>query len=295
MGDPRQRSGTSRLLFAFSFGAAALACTPTDSADASRTAQSRNGPRAEASIAPTLRGTTLGPKQLALTFDDGPGSRTIELSAWLAAEGISVTFFVVGDNVVAHPGVLAHLVADGHRVANHTQHHLDLTSTTAFLPGTDGDQEIFAALADTDALIAPFVTQGRFLFRAPYGAYGSRAHGILHPSAMDKYVGPIGWEIGGKRTTTSAADWACWRNEPQLPTKECGDLYLTQTHAVGHGIVLMHDVDNGDMTNHELTTGVGNTVDMVKYVVPILRAQGYSFVRVTDVPDVAALLPPLPP
>ena len=165
--------------------------------------------RADALSAAPLRGSTLGPKELALTFDDGPGSRTIELSAWLAAEGIHATFFVVGDSVVARPGVLAHLVADGHVVANHSQHHEDLTSTATFPIGAAGDAKLLATIADTDVLVAPFVAADRFLLRAPYGAYGARAHAVLHASAMDKYVGPIGWDIGGERTPTSAADWAC--------------------------------------------------------------------------------------
>jgi len=37
------------------------------------------------------------------------------------------------------------------------------------------------------------------------------------------------------------------------------------------------------------------TVDMVMYIVPILKAEGFSFVRVDKVPDIAAQLPPLEP
>jgi len=276
-------------------GTLATACASNDPAAPPRVDVAPTCSRADALIASTLRGSTLAAKELALTFDDGPGSRTIELSAWLAAQGISATFFVVGENVVARPGVLAALVADGHAVANHTQHHLDLTSTSAFPPGAGGDAAILAALGETDALIAPFVDAERFLFRAPYGAYGARAHGVLDASAMDKYVGPIGWDIGSERTATTAADWACWQNAPTLTTKACGDLYLAEMNAVGRGIVLMHDLDNGNMSNHALESGVGNTIDMVKYLVPILKAQGFTFVKTADVPEIAALLPPPPP
>jgi len=44
----------------------------------------------------------------------------------------------------------------------------------------------------------------------------------------------------------------------------------------------MHDADYGDPTNHSLASGTGNTVDMVKYVVPLLKERGYSFVRLDD-------------
>lgn len=114
--------------------AAALlaACTTHGPSPSPTSVIERTCSRADALVASTLHGTTLAANELALTFDDGPGSRSIELSAWLAAEGISATFFVVGENVLSRPAVLAQLVADGHLVANHTQHHLDLTSAAAF-------------------------------------------------------------------------------------------------------------------------------------------------------------------
>jgi hypothetical protein len=53
----------------------------------------------------------------------------------------------------------------------------------------------------------------------------------------------------------------------------------------------MHDADYGDVANHSLTSGQGNTIDMVKYMVPLLKQQGYSFVRLDEVPDLAAAFP----
>jgi hypothetical protein len=41
-------------------------------------------------------GSSLPPHTLALTFDDGPSERTLELGAYLAAEGIEAGFFVNG-------------------------------------------------------------------------------------------------------------------------------------------------------------------------------------------------------
>mgnify|MGYP000858272697 CR=1 FL=1 len=237
-------------------------------------------------------GTTLDWKQIALTFDDGPGTRTLELSAYLKDEGIQAVFFVVGTAVSSHSAVVAQIAADGHLVANHTQNHLDLTSTAFFPLGQAGDARIVSALADADALIAPYVSHGRFLFRAPFGAWNDRDYAVLHSSAMDKYVGPIRWDIGGQRTSTTAADWACWQEAPTLTTKACGDLYLSEIGIVGRGISLMHDVDNGDIDNHSLTGGVGNTVDMVKYLAPILKTRGYTFVRADAVPAIDADLPP---
>jgi peptidoglycan/xylan/chitin deacetylase (PgdA/CDA1 family) len=262
-----------------------------------------------------LLGTSLGTKQLALTFDDGPGSRTVELSAFLKANGIPAVFFENGHcyapgNPCRYDGaasdaatVLTQLAADGHLVANHTQDHLDLSSTTQFPVTTAGNAALLKELTDTDAIIAPYVPNAWFLFRAPFGSFSSRPYNLLHASPMDKYVGHIGWDIGGNMvgndTTGYAADWACWQN-PNPPnlgvktTKKCGDRYMNQIKAVGRGIVLMHDADYGDVSNTSLTSGKGNTVDMVKYLVPLLKAAGYTFVRADDVPEIRALLPLVP-
>ena len=244
---------------------------------------------AQALSAQQILGTSLPPKTLALTFDDGPGSRTVELASWLAAQNIHVAFFVNGHcfqdgngcgnvNPTRDPAtVLGQVRAHGHFVGNHTQDHLDLTTLR--------DAEILSELAATDAIIAPY-TDSQFLFRAPYGAWNARDYEVLQGSAMQKYVGTIGWDIGGQRTDTSAADWACWR-DPKLTTEECGDLYRMEIDAVSRGIVLMHDADYG--------TPEGNTIDMAKYLVPQLASAGYSFVRVDEIPEVRSLLPPAMP
>lgn len=248
---------------------------------------------AAALTAAPYAGSSLGAKQIALTFDDGPASRTEELSAYLASQGIHAGFFVNGKNLAAHPNALAKLVADGHVVGNHTHDHADLTDKVAFPVTAAGNAKLVTELTATDALIAPFVPSGRFMFRAPYGAFDARDYNVLHASAMDKYVGHIGWDIGSTRTATTAADWACWQYNPQLTSKACGDLYANEIQTVGRGIVLMHDADYGNPNNHVATSGLGNTVDMVKYLVPILKARGYTFVRVDAVPAIASALPPL--
>lgn len=264
-----------------------------------------------------LTGATLANKELALTFDDGPGSRTLELSAFLKANGIRAVFFQNGhcygagnwcrfDGAASDAAtVLSRLVADGHLVANHTQEHSDLSSTAQFPNNAAGDAAILKELTDTDAILAPYVPNKWFLFRAPYGSFGARPYNLLHASAMDKYVGHVGWDIGGSMigndATGYAADWACWQN-PNPPnlgrktSKVCGDRYIHEINAVGKGkgIVLLHDADYGDVANTNINAGTGNTVDMVKYIVPLLKAAGYAFVRADEVPAIEALLPQLP-
>jgi peptidoglycan-N-acetylglucosamine deacetylase len=229
-------------------------------------------------------GTPVAAKRVVLTFDDGPASQTLVLSSWLKGQGIRATFFVSGKNLGGSSGaVLSQLLADGHLVGNHTQNHSDLTTLSG--------SQVVSELASTDALVSPYVASGHFVFRAPYGAWSANDYAALHASAMDKYVGPVKWDIGGGMTSSYAADWDCWQNTSGygvMTSKQCGDRYIREIVDVGRGIVLMHDADYGNPSNHDVTSGQGNTIDMVKYMVPLLKQQGYSFVRLDEVPDIAA-------
>ena len=255
-----------------------------------------------------FNGTSLALKTLSLTFDDGPGPRTKELSIYLKTQNIKATFFMNGArlaatglpnpngiNPVADPaGTLAQVLADGHLVANHTTTHRNLTSE---VPDGQRVQE----LSDTDTDITGFVSpSNHLLFRAPFGAYNGAVFNTLSVSAMNKYIGPIYWEAGGfsDQYPNAAADWACWQgslyagaskvniagagNLGYATTVQCGDAYIKEIDSFGKGIVLMHD---------PYEWAQGSTVDMVKYIVPILVGKGYSFVRLDDVPAIAAALP----
>ncbi len=61
-----------------------------------------------------------------LTFDDGPGEDTEALLDVLARHGVTATFFLVGERVARHQGVLARLVREGHAIGNHSWDHPDL-------------------------------------------------------------------------------------------------------------------------------------------------------------------------
>jgi hypothetical protein len=81
-----------------------------------------------------------------------------------------------------------------------------------------------------------------------------------------------------------------------MTTQQCGDRYMREIVDVGRGIILMHDADYGNPSNHDVQNGKGNTIDMVKYLidgnaalgVSGLAARGYTFVRLDEVPDIAA-------
>ena len=65
-----------------------------------------------------------GPPRVALTFDDGPTPQsTPAVLDSLQRMDAPATFFVVGQNLRAHPHLLARTHAAGHLIANHTHTH----------------------------------------------------------------------------------------------------------------------------------------------------------------------------
>ncbi|MCI4666176.1 MAG: polysaccharide deacetylase family protein [Neomegalonema sp.] len=66
----------------------------------------------------------LRPKEVVLTFDDGPTPRTTRrILATLREFCVKATFFAVGKLARRYPGVLREVLADGHTIAGHTYAH----------------------------------------------------------------------------------------------------------------------------------------------------------------------------
>lgn len=211
------------------------------------------------------RGLDLPSKAITLTFDDGPASRTLELAQYLHAEGIRATFFVVGYQAANRLPVLNTLQQLGHLVANHTNAHPAMTNTN----------NPVAEVQALDTLIAPYITSGIHLFRAPYGDWSGTVASILNSAGLKKYVGSILWDVGGALTSRYSADWNCWSKGHSVAS--CGQGYLNEIEDRGRGIVLMHD-------SHS------KTVDMVKWLVPRIKSRGFRFVRLDQVPNIGAAI-----
>lgn len=246
--------------------AAAVGCAaPTDEDDV---VVDGDGTSEEALVSERqLYGSELPDRTITLTFDDGPGRRTIELADYLAAEGIEGTFFINGMKVPGRQAALDTIVARGHLLANHTHRHLQLTRQSG--------SKVVSEIAETDAFIAEVQPGRPFILRAPFGAWNGSVARAVNGSAMRKYVGSVFWEVGGELTSSSGADWDCWGKG--VGVERCGDLYLQEIRAKRRGIVLLHDIHD-------------RTVDMTKYIVPKLKAEGYRFVGLEAVPSVQRAL-----
>jgi peptidoglycan-N-acetylglucosamine deacetylase len=115
-------------------------------------------------------------KEVALTFDDGPGIYTRLMLAKLHKHGIHATFFDVARNIPLLPGATREELALG-GVGDHTFTHPLLTA----LPAVEAESEIVRAQAALQRSTGAPV----FLFRPPYGGRSesidafARAHGML--------------------------------------------------------------------------------------------------------------------
>lgn len=102
-------------------------------------------------------------KQLFLSFDDGPSP---EITAWvldlLNKYDAKATFFLIGDRVTKHPGIVHKIIDEGHSLGNHTQNHLKgrKTETKKYLKNF-----LLAQRSITD--YSGYRTD---LFRPPYGS-----------------------------------------------------------------------------------------------------------------------------
>ena len=243
-----------------------------------------------ASSAPTPRqpidGRAFPEGVLALTWDDGPDRDTLELARFLHQERVPGTFFVVGEwveQLSQDPGwgrgvfatgharlpVLAELVALGHRIGNHTQHHVLLTAASP--------AQLQRELAQNQLAIAPFVAERLPMFRAPGGAWNDAAARALDAAPeLSALVGPISCDVDQKDWENAVYD-LCQRPSdcepgprgPRVKASVTAKAYLDAIVSRGHGIVLLHD-RVGDV-------GSRYALDVARALVPALVARGYVF------------------
>ncbi len=115
-------------------------------------------------------------REVALTFDDGPGPYTKLMLDKLAKHHVGATFFIVGRNIALAPSLLARERRAG-AVGDHTWTHPDLPT----LPRHEQESQI----ARTQAAVAAASGGAVSLFRPPYGAHDAttdeiaRSHGLL--------------------------------------------------------------------------------------------------------------------
>ncbi|MCM1319810.1 MAG: polysaccharide deacetylase family protein [Muribaculaceae bacterium] len=110
----------------------------------------------------------IGERSVYITFDDGPiPQATPEVLSILDRYGVKATFFMVGDNARRYPHLVREVFARGHRIGNHTMHHLQgakVTTRTYLRDVTEADHILHSSLPATHSY-----TASKPLFRPPHG------------------------------------------------------------------------------------------------------------------------------
>ncbi|MFC4394118.1 polysaccharide deacetylase family protein [Flavobacterium quisquiliarum] len=101
-------------------------------------------------------------KKIALTFDDGPSTYTLEVLELLKKYNASATFFCIGKNIEIYPEILQKVIDEGHLVGNHSYSH------SKFFDFYHEDK-ITEELRKTDKLLEKFTSRKINFFRPPYG------------------------------------------------------------------------------------------------------------------------------
>lgn len=156
--------------------------------------------------------TTYTGKLIALTFDDGPGNRTMELLNQLERYNAHATFFMVGSRVHSYPEEIQKMLDIGCELGNHTTSHANLANL-----GTEGIQE---EVGGTNSRIRDIVGQGASVLRPPYGITSDTMKSACGMPIIQWSVDTMDWKTRNAQATI--------------------DNVLS--HACDGDVVLMHDI-----------------------------------------------------
>ncbi|WP_432138517.1 MULTISPECIES: polysaccharide deacetylase family protein [unclassified Streptomyces] len=184
-----------------------------------------------------------GPHAVNITIDDGPDPRwTPRVLKVLRDNGVKAVFCMVGPRAAEHPALVRQIVAEGHRLCDHSVRH----DTTM-----DRKSRSFQRAEITDAAGMIERASGGvkpLYYRAPGGSFTPYSRQIAAAMGMR----PLGWNVDtddykrpGTRTIVNTVE----RELPNGPT------------------ILFHD-GGGDRSQ---------TVAALAELLPRLRQQGYAF------------------
>ena len=184
---------------------------------------------------------------VAFTFDDGPHPvYTLQLLDIFRRAHGKATFFMIGQQMDAHPATASAVHAAGHELGNHTLTHPKLTQLAP--------DAMRAELVETNARIRFLTGAPARTFRPPFLDVNDN---VLALAAELGY-----WSIGAVNLETR--DW----EQPGV------DHILEKTRAsVGSGSILLFHDGFGDRSQ---------SVDAVRILVTELAAQAYRFVTVSE-------------
>jgi peptidoglycan/xylan/chitin deacetylase (PgdA/CDA1 family) len=182
-------------------------------------------------------------KCIALTYDDGPDPTTTpQLLDVLGRENVTATMFLIGKNAQAHPELVIRERDLGLQIGNHTMTHPTLSKQPA--------EVVTDELTQTQTVLSTITGVTPTVMRPPYAARNA---------TTDEISGQLGLAV--VTWDSSPVDWE---------NKDASTIHaLTVQGASPGAIILMHDT-------HQWT------VDAAAPIIADLKAQGYTFVTVSQ-------------
>lgn len=182
-------------------------------------------------------------KCVALTFDDGPSPYTDRLLQILKDNDAKATFFQIGNKVAANPAGAKRVVDAGMELGSHTWEHPNMTT----IPPEDIAAQFSRA---NDAIVA---ATGRT--PSLYRPAGGLSNAAVRQAAGNFGLAEILWDV-------IPFDWANDSN-----TAATRQVLMAQIKP--GSVVLFHDT-------------YSSTVDLVYQFIPVLKANGYRLVTVSE-------------
>ena len=211
---------------------------------------------------------------VALTFDDGPDPEwTPQILDILKAKHVHATFFMIGANAEANPGLVQRILAEGHEVGNHTYTHPNLADTPdqAVALELNATQRLFEALTGRSHAAVPAALSGRRRAGDAGEIVPVEIAQSLGYITVGEHVDPVDWALPGADVIVQRALDA----DRTAPARNCA------------ARILLHDA-GGDRSQ---------TVAALPILIDQLRAEGYRFVPVSELAGLTRdqAMPPLPP
>ncbi len=182
-------------------------------------------------------------KCIALTFDDGPGPYTDRLLQILKDNDAKATFFLIGNKVAANPAGAKRIADAGMEIGNHTWEHPNM----ATIPPED----IAAQFAKANDAITAATGRTPTLYRPA----GGLSDDVVRQTAGRFGLAEILWDV-------IPFDWANDSNTAATRS-------MLMTYVKPGSVVLFHDT-------------YSSTVDLVYQFIPVLKANGYHLVTVSE-------------
>jgi cellulose synthase/poly-beta-1,6-N-acetylglucosamine synthase-like glycosyltransferase/peptidoglycan/xylan/chitin deacetylase (PgdA/CDA1 family)/spore germination protein YaaH len=212
----------------------------------------------------TVQQTGYYPKEVALSFDDGPDPKWTPLILdVLKKYHVVGTFFMIGEEAQNNVGVMRRVYNEGHEIGNHTFTHPDVSEIS--------NSSVDLELNLTERLFAAELGVQPLYFRPPYSI--DQEPDTNDQAAPADRIQDLGYLIVGDKIDTSD-----WDEHPRKTPQEITDSVFQQmldmqTRPWMQGsIILLHD-GGGDRAA---------TVAALPVLIQSLRDRGYSIVPVSQ-------------